>query len=243
MGETVDDFLAHYGVKGMRWGVRKRREGGGSGNGGRKKNKNGAHLVIDSNYTKNADGTKGSGSDARGRSTAHLTDQQLRNRIARIEMEKRYAQLTDKTSAGKKWLKGLGKKLAENAQTAIANTVTNQVTNALTSAVTKARADQKAKAPEASPESASSKPKAEAPKPKKEGNPPYNPNVNGEHKTVMAPTPTVRKAPPNAKAGFHNFMKQHGPRKSKNLKDYGDYKFEAGSVIDENGNRVRPKKR
>lgn len=30
MSEEVDEFLAHYGVKGMRWGVRKRSEGGGS---------------------------------------------------------------------------------------------------------------------------------------------------------------------------------------------------------------------
>ena len=34
--DDIDDFLAHYGVKGMQWGVRKSRDSG-SGGGGRKK--------------------------------------------------------------------------------------------------------------------------------------------------------------------------------------------------------------
>lgn len=237
MGTDVEEFLAHHGVKGMRWGFRKKRGGGGVEQTGRTRGEKTTGMV-DPAYKKNTDGTHNpNSSDYRGHATAHLTDTQVRNRINRIRMEKEYAQLTaPELSPAKKWLQGLGKKLAENAQTVVANTITNQVTSALTQAVANAKSQKKAPTDSPKPET-----KAAPPQQKKEGTPPYSPGTAPVKS--MRPTETVRKAGTNFKATMGNFMRAHGKTKTSKFKDYGQYKFEAGTVIDENGKPVRPKKR
>lgn len=98
MPQTFEDFMAarmgepesmaQYGVPGMKWG---RRKGSGS---------------------------RASKSRAPARSTtAHLTDSELKERIARLQMEKTYRELTTpKPSAGRKFVQGVltdsGKKIA-----------------------------------------------------------------------------------------------------------------------------------
>jgi len=59
-----DDFLAHYGVKGMRWGIRKDRKSG-----------------------------RKSASDV----AKTLTDAELKKRVDRLQMEKRYVDLVSQT--------------------------------------------------------------------------------------------------------------------------------------------------
>lgn len=91
--------LYHYGVLGMRWGVRKRRVGTGSGR--RKKTLGSGRRDQDgtvrgsgrrktTKYTDDSDLTK-------------LSDDELRRRLNRVQMEKQYVQLTKKgASVGKK---------------------------------------------------------------------------------------------------------------------------------------------
>jgi hypothetical protein len=93
---SADEFLAHYGKKGMKWGVRKRSSDRPGGERARVK------------YTK--PGHK-------------LSEEQLQKRIKRLEMEKKYNDLRNPNKRGKKFvdtvLVGSGndtaKKLLSNA--------------------------------------------------------------------------------------------------------------------------------
>ena len=75
--------LTHHGVKGMKWGVRRKRP-----------------RVDD-----DADAHEDSRRARDGKSAKSLSDAELRNRINRIQMEKQYAQLTaSEKSAGRKFI-------------------------------------------------------------------------------------------------------------------------------------------
>lgn len=114
--EEVDDFLAHYGVKGQRWGVRN--EGGsgkftGSTNKAPKSKSKSAHRNASSNggITRYAGKPK------------MLTDAELNARIKRLETEKKYKELNKRqVSAGRKHvnevLVSIGKQSATKLGTA-----------------------------------------------------------------------------------------------------------------------------
>ena len=71
MAGSVDDYLAHYGVKGMKWG--------------RRRNKTGGHDYV---------GRQVKGGTLDKPDVSKLSDEELRARINRIKMETEYAQLT-----------------------------------------------------------------------------------------------------------------------------------------------------
>ena len=71
-----DDYLAHYGVLGMKWGVRKNKTKGGL-----RKRKS---TPVHDDYKK-AHG---------GKSVKSMSDQELRSRLNRLNMEKQYNQIT-----------------------------------------------------------------------------------------------------------------------------------------------------
>jgi len=76
--QSTSDYLEHYGKKGMKWGRRKQRaEAGASGDTPRGK------------YT---------------RPGHKLTDEQLQQRIKRLEMEKKYNDLRNPNKRGKKFV-------------------------------------------------------------------------------------------------------------------------------------------
>lgn len=79
-----NDELMHYGVLGMKWGVRKAR---------RSKKPSADRTESYSEDYKNAHSKK---------SVKYMSDSELQNRNKRLSMEKQYAQLTKKTSRGKK---------------------------------------------------------------------------------------------------------------------------------------------
>lgn len=104
---TVEEFLEHYGKKGMRWGVRKSR----------------SQLKIDRTKT------------VYKKPPIRLSDAELSSRIKRLELEKKYRDLNshDK-SPGKEYAKSL---LENSGRTAVGAVVGGVVTFALQRALKK----------------------------------------------------------------------------------------------------------
>jgi len=95
----VSDFLEHYGVKGMRWGVRKSR------------NRVSPGRTV---YSKTPN---------------RLSDQELKSRIARLEAEKKYRDLNaPEMSAGKVYVKKLMETSGKTAVSTVVGGVIGGVT-------------------------------------------------------------------------------------------------------------------
>ncbi len=111
----MDTTLRHHGVKGMKWGVR------------RSPKRLGRNRKIKKNIAAPSKKTK---------SLKELSDDELRSRISRLEMEKKYKDLTKsenqiKTSKGKAFvmdvLEKSGKNIATQTATYILGTGVNKV--------------------------------------------------------------------------------------------------------------------
>ena len=79
-----DNYLAHYGVLGMKWGVRKDKTKGGL----RKRKSTPVHDDYKKAHS--------------GKSVKSMSDSELRSVNNRLQMESQYSALTRKTSKGKK---------------------------------------------------------------------------------------------------------------------------------------------
>lgn len=90
--DSVDDVLAHFGVKGMRWGVRKNRS---SVSKARLTNQHGDYKHAHSKTPNHK-----------------LSNKELQRRVTRLNLEKQYRDLTAKPQS--KYRKKLGEKYAEN---------------------------------------------------------------------------------------------------------------------------------
>ena len=90
--DSADDILAHFGVKGMRWGVRKNRA---SASKARLMNQHGDYKHAHSATPNHK-----------------LSNKELQRRVTRLNLEKQYRDLTAKPQS--KYRKKLGEKYAEN---------------------------------------------------------------------------------------------------------------------------------
>nr|DAP30391.1 MAG TPA: Structural protein [Caudoviricetes sp.] len=90
--DSVDDVLAHFGVKGMKWGVRKKRP---SASKSRLTNQHGDYKHAHSTTPNHK-----------------LSNKELQRRVNRLNLEKQYRDLTAKPQS--KYRKKLGEKYAEN---------------------------------------------------------------------------------------------------------------------------------
>lgn len=112
--DFAGDFLEHFGVKGMKWGVRNARGSSGVTRGG------------------------GKSSSGGGKPPAHtLSDEDLKKHVARMELEKRYTDLAGgkhsrSKGAGAAFAKDLGKNSVKIAAAAV---TTHAVNKALKAAV------------------------------------------------------------------------------------------------------------
>ena len=200
MGTDVETFLAHHGVKGMKWGVRKKRQSRVDTSAvnelARRKNQN-IGMVDPSTVGPKKTGNpnvampdhgilnKPSGGLVRRPNTAHLTDKQLQDTINRMRLDQQYAELTaPKMSPGKKWIKGLGTKLANNLQDAIAKNASQMIVTSARKYLTDAAKNRAVNKAKVSRESA----KASTPKT------PKTPTTNSAPK-AQSPTPQEKPSP------------------------------------------------
>lgn len=116
--------LTHHGIKGMRWGVRRtpaqlaRANGGSSGKGPAAAPKK---VIGEGDKTHYKPKVK----------AEELSDKELKNRIQRIENERKYNQLTAKQkSAGRKFVEDI---LINSSKQALTSFATKQMTNLISS--------------------------------------------------------------------------------------------------------------
>lgn len=112
-----NDVLVHYGILGMKWGVRRSPEQLSRAR-GRTKSDN-EHEDYKRSHTK--------------KSTKTMSDAELRNRINRLQMERQYKQLTAKEiSAGKKFVNDV---LRESAKQVASKYVSKGITKLFDEAI------------------------------------------------------------------------------------------------------------
>lgn len=108
----MNDELYHHGILGMRWGVRRTKSqlGYKTGNGRKRQ-------VDDSDVNSKASSSGKSSGSNKSKSIANMTDDELRNHINRLQMERQYLDLEKQISAftpqqvsrGKKFMKSMEK--------------------------------------------------------------------------------------------------------------------------------------
>lgn len=86
ISDLLEGKLEHHGIKGMRWGVRRFQNKDGSLTPAGKKRYGGAGAERDSTR----ETTKPSSVSSGTKKLSEMTDEELRSRLARLDMEKRY---------------------------------------------------------------------------------------------------------------------------------------------------------
>ena len=127
------DELFHYGVKGMRWGVRKSTPTSG----GTKKSKKKSLIAKMSDKKKKAEKVKEKPKEEtqepeKKKSVKDMSDAELRAKISRLQLEKQYADLsrqTEPVSKGKKFVEGIMTKSGENIGTQLTTYVMGTAVN------------------------------------------------------------------------------------------------------------------
>lgn len=141
----MDDTIYHHGIKGQKWGVRRTPEQLGRTSGSRR-NKSGSNLISNFKKVFSSKRTTNKRSISqehqvkkpvqKKKKISELTDDELRARIARLELEKRYRDLTPKkTHRGRDFvlsvLETSGKNIATQTTTYMLGQGVNKLAEAL----------------------------------------------------------------------------------------------------------------
>ena len=153
---------------------------------------------------------KPSGGLVRRPNTAHLTDKQLQDTINRMRLDQQYAELTaPKMSPGKKWIKGLGTKLANNLQDAIAKNASQMIVTSARKYLTDAAKNRAVNKAKVSRESA----KAAAPKTQPTNSAPKAPSPTPQAKPSPSAGANAGKAYNKIKESWGNFKASQKSKK------------------------------
>ena len=97
----MENELYHFGIKGMRWGVRRYQNPDGSLTNAGKKRLSKRHTSNEENDSSNKSSTKSSST----KTVKEMSDDELRQAITRIQLEQQYKSLSPKNvSKGKKFV-------------------------------------------------------------------------------------------------------------------------------------------
>ena len=98
--DPVEDFLQHFGVKGMKWGVRRRRGADG--------------LVEKSTDVKNAEAARAK--VGRKGDTKALSNKELQDLVTRMNLEQQFSNLNAKTKKNNPAVKFVANMLVQSGQ-------------------------------------------------------------------------------------------------------------------------------
>lgn len=135
--------LYHYGILGMRWGVRRyqRRDGTLTPAGQKRANKLKSQYksLTGKNLRRSPTRKKVSSKDeSKKKGILDMSDDELNKTVRRLQMEKQYKQLMSERqtkSRGEKFFSAAEKVLAESAQNAAKDVITQVMKNALNGAI------------------------------------------------------------------------------------------------------------
>lgn len=137
----MDEELYHYGIKGMKWGIRRSPAQLGHKTGTKKKKKSGVvdavkKMAANHKQKKAAKAETERQKSLKKKKISDMTDDELRERIARLELEKRYRDLAPKQShRGRDFVIGVlensGRNIATQATTYAMGTMVNRVAQAM----------------------------------------------------------------------------------------------------------------